>query len=559
MDKRTKPIPEDFTATFDQLALTNNHTANVLRRHYNVSYPIIYRWCEQTGRSPYQVVIRAEEILDMDEFKRICESGRYTVVQIANVFDLRPEKVSRLCKRNNIKLVRPSVFNPHDPVKFVEYIETNGKMATARKYNTTIQKINGWLVRNNIVVESHIGNKKSTRNVRQRGKEIEQAYNDGESVHSISKRHGSNIRVVREVLECRGIDVVTTFDKWRDDRRAIDKMLPSMVEDNQGGKTLKEIAEDRCVSYELLKSAWKESGLEVKLHGYGSSAGETEMLQFVQSLSDDARKIRLRHNGRRYELDVFIEDRRIAIEYCGEYWHSDINLGRNYHKAKREWCEEQGICLITVFEHEWHTKRELIESMISTRLGFAQTRLNARDMTIIEISNQRAKEFHNNNHVSGGVNAAAHYGLAVGDDIYSVISVSKPRWNANHDMEIVRFSSRRETIVRGGFSKLFKHVLKEFDPSSVLAYCDLRFGTGGVYNHNGFEATHDTVPNYWYYDKRSDKEGSFESRQKYQKSKLSNFPEYDSKKTERQIMLERGYYRIFDCGSRAYVWTKKGA
>lgn len=52
------------------------------------------------------------------------------------------------------------------------------------------------------------------------------------------------------------------------------------------------------------------------------------------------------------ELDVYIPDLKIAIEYDGAYWHSDVN---NYFKYKE--CRKQGIRLIHIIENTWLQKK----------------------------------------------------------------------------------------------------------------------------------------------------------------------------------------------------------
>ena len=63
-----------------------------------------------------------------------------------------------------------------------------------------------------------------------------------------------------------------------------------------------------------------------------------------------------------------------------------------------------------------------------------------------------------------------------------------------------------------------------------------------------FTLSHKSKPSYFYVvnDKR-------ENRFKYRKDVLVK-EGYDSSKTEHQIMLERGIYRIYDCGCLVYEY-----
>jgi hypothetical protein len=84
-----------------------------------------------------------------------------------------------------------------------------------------------------------------------------------------------------------------------------------------------------------------------------------------------------------------------------------------------------------------------------------------------------------------------------------------------------------------------------------LTYVDLRFGNPEAYKKQGFNVVYETgVPNYFYFDKKTPELG-FQSRMKFQKHKLKKlFPEiYSDNKTEKMIMEEAGFYRIYDCGN----------
>ena len=98
---------------------------------------------------------------------------------------------------------------------------------------------------------------------------------------------------------------------------------------------------------------------------------ELEVLDFVKSgvpntlVLSGSRKIIYP-----YELDIYIPDLKIAIEFNGIFWHSldnkntsDYN-GFSYHYEKTITCEKLGIKLIHVWEDEWINSRQLVEAML---------------------------------------------------------------------------------------------------------------------------------------------------------------------------------------------------
>ena len=53
------------------------------------------------------------------------------------------------------------------------------------------------------------------------------------------------------------------------------------------------------------------------------------------------------------ELDVYIPKAKLAIEFNGNYWHSELKKDEDYHQKKTIACAKQGIQLIHIFEYEW--------------------------------------------------------------------------------------------------------------------------------------------------------------------------------------------------------------
>ena len=71
-----------------------------------------------------------------------------------------------------------------------------------------------------------------------------------------------------------------------------------------------------------------------------------------------------------------------------------------------------------------------------------------------------------------------------------------------------------------------------------------------MYESIGFEKERETKPSYWYaYNGSSQRE----HRYNYRKQNLKGFENYSSDKTEKQIMDEAGYLRIYDCGTFKFV------
>jgi len=305
---------------------------------------------------------------------------------------------------------------------------------------------------------------------------------------------------------------------------------------------------------EQLKSELKKLNHKTVLHSYNKSKGENELKQKLTELSgSEVVSSYILDNNKKFEIDCLIRSMNFGIEYCGEYWHSYPKIeNKKYHQNKTILANSNNIRLMTIFESEWLNKKEIILSMISSRLGF-NNKIMARKCYVREITGSEARIFHNANHMAGYTNSSVNLGLFCNKTgiLYSVLSLSKSRFDKKYQYEITRFSTLLNFNVIGGFGKLLGVFIKSYNPKSILTYADLRFGFGEVYCKNGFRKISITPPNYWYYNKN--KPIGLESRMKYQKSKLKKM--YPGEiGTELDIMTNNGYYRIYDCGSVKYEW-----
>ena len=115
--------------------------------------------------------------------------------------------------------------------------------------------------------------------------------------------------------------------------------------------------------------------------------------------------------------------------------------------------------------------------------------------------------------------------------------------------EMLRFCNKLNTTVVGGASKLFKYFLNNYDVKEITSYSDNSRGIGNLYTKLGFEFSHNSLPNYYYIINSVRKH-----RFNYRKNKLIR-EGGDPNKTEVQIMNEKGYFRIFDCGSKKWIFN----
>lgn len=283
----------------------------------------------------------------------------------------------------------------------------------------------------------------------------------------------------------------------------------------------------------------------------GPSTPELEILEFVKTLDPEAVGS-ARDVIPPQELDIYSEKHRIAIEFNGLYFHSELFRDQKYHLGKLLSCREKGVDLIQVFEDEWNdpVKREIVKSIIKARFGKFDRRIYARSTEAAELTAKEARKFFDQNHIQGFASAKMYLGLKHGGEVVAAMILSSPRSaitksKEKYDLELVRFVSKIGVQVQGGFTKLLHRV----KGNRVVTYCDRRLFNAGGYGKCGFVKVRDNAPEYYYVKKQSRL-----SRHGFRKSNLNEkLTNYDPSATERDNMRANGFYRIYGCGTTTFV------
>ena len=282
-----------------------------------------------------------------------------------------------------------------------------------------------------------------------------------------------------------------------------------------------------------------------------TSIKEQELVEFIRSNTDHPIIQNCRTVVSKYELDVYIPALNVAIEFNGVYWHSELYVEPDYHIKKTQSALVKRIRIYHVWEDDWDLKRNIVKSMMLNILGRSK-RIHARKCVVKKISNSTSKRFCDENHMQGGFNSRLSYGLFHDDVLVSVMCFSKLRFSKGQSWELTRFCSLLETSIIGGASKLFNAFMLDVKPASVISYCDISISPDNmmsVYNKLGFKLVSQTPPNpAWVID------GVRKNRLGFIKSKLIK-QGFDKNQTAVEIMLKRGYYRVFDCGSWKFERT----
>lgn len=280
-----------------------------------------------------------------------------------------------------------------------------------------------------------------------------------------------------------------------------------------------------------------------------SSSGEVEIYNWLISLELNV-ELRKRNIIESRELDLYLPDYKLAIEYNGLYWHNELFKSKNYHLSKTLKCKELGIDLIHIFEDDWRFKKDIIKSIILNRLNLINNKIYARNCQIRSISLNECKKFINDNHIQGYSRSKYKLGLFHKGELVSVMTFGYRKTNSKNEFELIRFCNKKFLNVVGSASKLFKYFIRNINGvNNIISYADISLFTGSMYEKLNFKLIHLTDPNYYWVvgDRKY-------HRFKYNKKKLVKQFNLNSELTETEIMNNLGNYKIWSCGQLRYEY-----
>lgn len=262
------------------------------------------------------------------------------------------------------------------------------------------------------------------------------------------------------------------------------------------------------------------------------------------------------------EIDIYLPELKLGIEYNGYYWHCDKFKEKNYHLNKLQKAHEAGINLLFIDEIDWLNKQDICKSRILYNLNAVNNRLYARKTEIFIPTVAQEREFLNINHIQGYIASSLKIGLKFDNKMVAILTFAKSRKNVNQSgnndsLELLRYATDISLTVVGGFSKLLKYskeIIKENYPdvNKIKTFSDNNLSYGNLYEKNGFILDHVSKPSYFYIYQNVKV-----NRFSFRKSELKRrFPEYYQEGlTEFQIADSiPNLFRVWNTGNNVYYY-----
>lgn len=245
---------------------------------------------------------------------------------------------------------------------------------------------------------------------------------------------------------------------------------------------------------------------------------EKEVVQYIKSIYKGTVIENSQSIISPFELDIYIPEYKLAIEFNGNYWHSFENLSKNSNKTKREiqfyhqnkfkMCENKGIILYSVWEYDWlrDVKKAIIQSQLRYLLHYRGTnyiKISGHKCELKRVPKIEARNFLNKYHIQGASllytqtgsdNLPLNFGLYYRNELVSLMTFGKWRRGNIAEYEIFRLCNKFDTSIIGGPQKMFAAFLKIIKPKSVASYSSCSVGTGRYHEKLGFKFVRFTEP-----------------------------------------------------------------
>ena len=284
---------------------------------------------------------------------------------------------------------------------------------------------------------------------------------------------------------------------------------------------------------------------ECAAHKFQSSAEKEVVSYLCKLLGEEKIKTQVRSILKRQELDIYIPEHKVAIEYNGVYWHSEkAGKDRNYHFEKWKSCQDLGIRLIQIWEDQWLENPELVKRMIAQSLGKTPN-LNPEKL-VTELSAEKALSFFLlnsfNTKVTGNIKLALK--VAESGDIAAVIVLKRQK----EGLCIVNFASIDKPAE--DLKTLLLYVEKTYSPAFVAAIIDNCTGESTFFAKSGFTCAGRRPLDYRY-----SKNKQRVPRKEYTIERFKTDPalKFEINLSERELADLNGLNRIWDAGKTKWV------
>jgi len=242
--------------------------------------------------------------------------------------------------------------------------------------------------------------------------------------------------------------------------------------------------------------------------------------------------------GSTLQMDAWIPELNLAIEYNGLHWHSEASKeslgGKDYHLNKTNLCESQGIHLIHIYEDDWLYREDVVKSLLNEVINGIYCKSPTK-LKVKIVEDSVAEVFVNRNSLSIKDIHSIDYWIGLYDNkkLCSVMGIME----VAEGYEIHRFCDAIDHRIDVSFEKILEYVHENINPKVLIGYLDRSWWSEtdcDHYSDYGFEYVGIVENRSYVFDKYERKRMIVESMDSIEKDAM-----------------------IWDSGYFKYVWMDK--
>lgn len=258
----------------------------------------------------------------------------------------------------------------------------------------------------------------------------------------------------------------------------------------------------------------------------------------------------------KYTYDFKIDDTLIEINPSATHninfnpFSKDKIISKNYHKEKSLNALKNGYRCIHIFD--WDDIDKIISLFKKDK-----KRIFARKCILKKVNKKEVKKFLNINHLQSYCKGQSIcLGLYFDSELVQIMTFGKPRYNKNYQYELLRLCTKNDCYVIGGVKRLFKYFITEYNPNSIISYCDTSKFTGKVYSEIGFIKEKISSPSCHWYNLKTKQHINNTLLLKLGFDKIFG-TDFGKGVDNEELMLKNNFIQIYDCGQDSYIWKRE--
>lgn len=272
-------------------------------------------------------------------------------------------------------------------------------------------------------------------------------------------------------------------------------------------------------------------------------------LAFAKLLEDNrisySREYPIKNRSYDFKIDNTLIEINPTPTHNSTYGVREEPKSSTYHQQKTLLAKENNFHCIHIWD--WDNSTKVINLLKKRDKVFAR-KCSTREITVSE-----AKEYLNKYHLQGYARDSIRIALFYNNEIVSLMTFGKPRYNKKCEYELIRYCSH--SLVIGGAEKLFNYFINTYNPESIISYCDNAKFNGDIYSLLRFsQVSFGTPSKHWYNERTGQHITDNLLRQRgFDQLFRTN---YGKGTSNAELMKQAGFVEIYDSGQSTYIWNK---